>query len=233
MNSATAKYRRVHTKRINIYSWLEEISWIGRRNFTLTSATGAGVVPLVDARNAAIAEELLAELGYKQELRRTMSCWGCFGIAFSIMGLLPSNITLMGVGLSGNGPVSLLWGWFIAGFFVLICIGIPISETASSLPTSGGLYYWTYYYAPPSLKVPLSFFIGFCNTFGLAAGVCSISYGSSEKASSAICISKDGNFEIIQTKTYGIVAASLVAELLVYCLSAKSTKVLQATGLAM
>ena len=35
-------------------------------------------------------EELLASLGYKQEFKRAFSPWESFGIAFSIIGLLPS-----------------------------------------------------------------------------------------------------------------------------------------------
>ncbi|KAH3683435.1 hypothetical protein WICPIJ_005592 [Wickerhamomyces pijperi] len=198
---------------------------------SVTSKTGAGTVPDVNALTAHNAEELLAEIGYKQELKRTMSGLGCFGIAFSIMGLLPSIITLMGLGLSGTGPVSLLWGWFIAGFLILICIGVPMAETASSLPTSGGLYYWTNYYAPPSLKIPLSFFIGIANTFALAGGVCSISYGFANQILSAIYISKDGDFDITAGKTYGVLVAAISVELLICCLSSKNTSRLQTTSI--
>lgn len=35
-------------------------------------------------------EELLASLGYKQEFRRTFTSFEVFGIAFSIIALLPS-----------------------------------------------------------------------------------------------------------------------------------------------
>ena len=35
-------------------------------------------------------EVVLASLGYKQEFRRAFSPWESFGIAFSIIGLVPS-----------------------------------------------------------------------------------------------------------------------------------------------
>lgn len=35
-------------------------------------------------------EDLLASLGYKQELKRSFSPWELFGIAFSFIGLFPS-----------------------------------------------------------------------------------------------------------------------------------------------
>ncbi|CAM9012077.1 unnamed protein product [Wickerhamomyces anomalus] len=96
------------------------------------------------------AEDLLAEFGYKQELNRTFGTLQVFGIAFSIMGLLPSIATVMGIGLTG-GMFTLLWGWFISGFMILT-MGIAMSELASAIPTSGGLYYWTHHFAPHSLE---------------------------------------------------------------------------------
>ena len=35
-------------------------------------------------------EEVLASLGYRQEFKREFKTWEIFGIAFSIIGLLPS-----------------------------------------------------------------------------------------------------------------------------------------------
>ncbi|KAH3666397.1 hypothetical protein WICMUC_005665 [Wickerhamomyces mucosus] len=194
---------------------------------SVTSRHGAGTVPEVNALAAADEIELLAEIGYKQELKRTMSGFGCFGIAFSIMGLLPSIITLMATGLSGLGPVSLLWGWFVSGLFILVGIAIPMAETSSSLPTSGGLYYWTNYYAPQKWKTLLSFFIGITNSFALAGGTCSIIYGLAVQILSAVYIGKDGQFDITDGKTYGVFVACIFAAALVATLSSKNTSRLQ------
>lgn len=120
-------------------------------------------------------EELLADIGYKQELRSHYSTLQVFGIAFSIMGLLPSITTTLNTGLESS-PAGLVWGWFCAGPFILL-IGLAMTFLGSALPTSGGFYYWTNYYAPDSVRVPLSFLIGVCNTTGLCSGLCAISYG--------------------------------------------------------
>jgi len=45
---------------------------------------------IIDARHAHNQEELLAEIGYKQELKRVFGTLEVFGVAWSIMGLLPS-----------------------------------------------------------------------------------------------------------------------------------------------
>lgn len=34
------------------------------------------------------------------------------------------------------------------------------------MPTSGGLYYWTHYFASPKTRNALSFLVGYSNTLG-------------------------------------------------------------------
>jgi amino acid transporter len=174
-------------------------------------------------------EELLAEIGYKQELRRHYSTIQVFGIAFSIMGLLPSIASTMNVGLAA-GPAGLVWGWCCAGFFILL-IGISMTFLGSAIPTSGGLYYWTNYYAPDSLRVPLSFMIGCTNSLGLCGGLCSISYGLAVQILSAIVVSTDGDFVITTAKYYGIFAACIVTNVIVCCLTTKHTATLQSISI--
>lgn len=42
------------------------------------------------------------------------------------------------------------------------------------MPTAGGLYWWTHYFAGEKYKNPLSFLIGYSNTLGLIGGICSV-----------------------------------------------------------
>lgn len=53
-----------------------------------------------------------AGLGYKQELRRNFTLIEVFGIAFSIMGLLPSIASTLAYSIPA-GPVGMVWGWFL------------------------------------------------------------------------------------------------------------------------
>ncbi|GMF81192.1 unnamed protein product [[Candida] boidinii] len=119
----------------------------------------------IDARHVGGDVELLNEIGYKQELERKFSTFQIFGIAYSIMGLLPSIASVAGTGLT-SGSSGFVWSWAVASFFILL-IGISMSELGSAIPTSGGLYYWTYYYAPPKFRVPVSFVIGLSNSMAL------------------------------------------------------------------
>lgn len=179
----------------------------------------------VDAKMAANDEELLAQIGYKQELTRKYSTLQVFGIAFSIMGLLPSIVSTLSIGLAG-GPASLVWGWFISGIFIL-SIGMSMSILSSSIPTSGGLFYWTNYYCPDSIRVPLSFIIGCSNTLALCGGFCSINYGFASETLAAVAINQDLNFNVTSGKLYGVFAACLVSHVILCCLTTGHTAKLQ------
>lgn len=50
----------------------------------------------------------VAKLGYKQELRRNFTMIEVFGIAFSIMGLLPSIASTLSYSIPA-GPVGMVW----------------------------------------------------------------------------------------------------------------------------
>ncbi|KRZ98717.1 uncharacterized protein AC631_05523 [Debaryomyces fabryi] len=169
--------------------------------------------------------DLLAQIGYKQELNRSYNSLQVFGIAFSIMGLLPSIASTLATGLE-VGPVGLTWGWLISGLFIL-CIGALMSILSSLIPTSGGLYYWTNYYAPDLIRTPLSFMIGCSNSLALCGGICLINYGFAIELLSAIYINKDGNFDITNARVYGVFAACVVSHIILCCATTKHTATLQ------
>ncbi|KOS46530.1 hypothetical protein ACN38_g2571 [Penicillium nordicum] len=62
-----------------------------------------------DSKPQAGDTELLATLGYKQELRRHYSTIQIFAVAFSIMGLLPSIASTLAFSMPA-GPVGMVWG---------------------------------------------------------------------------------------------------------------------------
>src|SRR6201996_9790281 len=83
----------------------------------------------------------LHQLGYAQELRRSLSGFSNFAVSFTIISILSGCLTLYGVGLNTGGPVALIWGWPLVGAFVVL-VGLGMAEVRSSYPTAGGLYYW-------------------------------------------------------------------------------------------
>ncbi|KAL8958526.1 MAG: hypothetical protein Q9193_004433 [Seirophora villosa] len=170
-------------------------------------APGLSAPDLASEEDAAI----LAKLGYKQELRRNFTMIEIFGISFSIMGLLPSIASVLVYSIPA-GPVGMQ------------------ADLGSAMPTSGGLYWWTHFFASPSTRNPLSFLVGYSNTLGLVGGLCSIdcestsiwlnttdegySFSSSDGFSlmflSVIVIARDGNW----TPSNGVIYATYLATVL-------------------
>jgi amino acid transporter len=117
-------------------------------------------------------ERLLAELGYKQELRRKWSGFSNFAISFSIISVLSGCFTTFGQAWTNGGPVAISWGWPLISLFILI-IGFCMSELVSAFPTAGGIYYWA-----TRLGKPIhGWFTGWLNLVGLVAVTASVDYG--------------------------------------------------------
>src|SRR5215471_5690583 len=118
-------------------------------------------------------EQRLAELGYKQELRRSWSGFSNFAISFSIISILAGCFTTFAVGWNNGGPAAIAWGWPIISAFILV-IGLCMSELVSAYPTSGGIYWW----AAKLGGVKAGFYTGWLNLIGLIAILASVAYGS-------------------------------------------------------
>ncbi|GFF27630.1 GABA-specific permease [Aspergillus udagawae] len=146
--------------------------------------------------------QLLAELGYKQELRRQYSTLEIFAVAFSIMGLVPSIASTLAFSLPA-GPVGMVWGWFTASILIFF-VGLAMADMASAMPTAGGLYWWTHYFAGEKYKNPLSFLVGYSNTLGLIGGMCSVDYTLSLLLLACISISRDGEWSASNGTIYGV-----------------------------
>ncbi|CAL5872161.1 uncharacterized protein PFLUO_LOCUS6419 [Penicillium psychrofluorescens] len=157
------------------------------------SVSASGASPPVDDAPEAGDMELLATLGYKQELRRHYSTLQIFAVAFSIMGLLPSIASTLSFSMPA-GPVGMVW-----------------ADLASAMPTAGGLYFWTHYYSAEKWKNPLSFVVGYSNTIGLIGGICSIDYGFANMLLSMVSISRDGNWTASRPIIYGTYAATVIS----------------------
>ncbi|KAF3927387.1 hypothetical protein ABW21_db0205097 [Orbilia brochopaga] len=136
--------------------------------------------------------DVLAKLGYAQELKRNFSKFEVLGIAFAIMGLQSSIASTLPFSIPA-GPVGMVWGWFTASAFIFI-VALAMADLGSAMPTAGGLYWWTHYFSAPGWKNPLSFLVGYSNTLGLVGGLCGIDYGFALMLISVVVIGSDGTF---------------------------------------
>ncbi|KJK47840.1 amino acid permease [Lentzea aerocolonigenes] len=116
------------------------------------------------------------ELGYAQELSRTMSGFSNFAVSFTIISILSGCLTLYGFGLNTGGPALIVWGWPFVGLMTLI-VGLAMAEVCSSFPTAGGLYYWAAKLAP-SNGAAWSWFTGWFNFLGQVAVTAGIDFGA-------------------------------------------------------
>jgi amino acid transporter len=83
----------------------------------------------------------LHQLGYAQELLRSMGGFSNFAISFSIISILTGAVILYDYGLAWAGTAAVLIGWPLITIFV-VAIAASMAEIASAYPTAGGLYYW-------------------------------------------------------------------------------------------
>jgi amino acid transporter len=203
----------------------EEIIEQTRSNKLFYNNTQNVEEPKINALLSNSDEQLLAEIGYKPELKRHFSLFQVFGISFSIMAILPLILSILADGLTG-GPAGCFWGWVISSMFILT-IGVSMSENGSSQPTSGGLYYWTNFYAPARAKTVISYLIGNTNSIALIGGLCSVDYGFAQELLSVIVIATDGEFNITAAKTYGVFVACVLSHIILTCASSKNCAWLQ------
>jgi amino acid transporter len=86
-------------------------------------------------------KKLLHDMGYAQELSRSMSRFSNFAISFSIICILSGGINSLGQATSGAGGAAIGLGWplgvLISGVFALC-----LAQISSAYPTAGGLYHW-------------------------------------------------------------------------------------------
>src|SRR4051794_15482259 len=118
-------------------------------------------------------EQLLAELGYKQQLTRAWSGFSNFAISFSIISILAGCFTAYAFGWNNGGPITIAIGWPVVSVIILI-IGLSLAELVAKYPTSGGIYWFA-----GKLGGPVwAWFTGWVNIIGLIAGVASVDYAA-------------------------------------------------------
>ncbi|KAK3936228.1 gaba permease [Diplogelasinospora grovesii] len=153
--------------------------------------------------------ELLAKMGYKQELKRNFTTIEVFGIAFSIMGLLPSIASTLAFSLPA-GPGGMVWSWFLASGCIFV-VGLSNGRFRQ--------YWWTHYFSSPKTRNYLCFLVGYSNSLGLIGGLCSIDYGNPLFLRRLIVIANDGEWTpssgliyvvfMICVITHGVLASTL------------------------
>ncbi|OSD03677.1 APC amino acid permease [Trametes coccinea BRFM310] len=165
-------------------------------------------------------EQLLASLGYKQEFQRAFTGLETFGIAFSIIGLLPSIASVLIYPIPDGGPSAMVWGWLVASIFILF-VGMSMAELASAAPTSGGLYFWTHSLSSPRWRNLLAWIVGYANTIGSVASVASIDWGCAVQITAAASIGSGQAYSATNAQTFGVYTAVVLSHAVICCLGTR------------
>ncbi|CAF0985013.1 unnamed protein product [Adineta steineri] len=110
-------------------------------------------------------DNTLIALGYKPELKREFQYLSAFGQAWGSQGLAPSIAGSLIFALGSGGSVASVWTW-IVGCFFLIPVALSLGELGSSMPTSGGVYYWVAKLTPITYRPLLCWFSAYMITLG-------------------------------------------------------------------
>ncbi len=80
----------------------------------------------------------LEELGYKPELKRTLSAFSSFAIQFGNIAPIGGIVFTIGIAFAQVGPAT-MWPWLIGGAFQLL-VAFCVATACSSYPIAGGAY---------------------------------------------------------------------------------------------
>ncbi|KAL6359181.1 hypothetical protein LRP88_06601 [Fusarium phalaenopsidis] len=108
------------------------------------------------------ADQALANLGYQNELKRTLSIWTVLGLQ----------------------SVTMLWGWVFVTI-VSICIAASLAEICAVYPTAGGPYFWAAMVSTKEYAPVASWITGWLNLVGNFLVTTSINFGGAQVVLSA------------------------------------------------
>ncbi len=106
-----------------------------------SSEVGASVAAPPQGEQQQRDAEQLQRLGYRQELRRTMSTFSNFAVAFSYISATTGIFALFAFGLGTGGP-AFVWSWPIV-FFGQLLVALVFAELASHYPVAGSVFQWS------------------------------------------------------------------------------------------
>ena len=86
-------------------------------------------------------KKILHDMGYAQELARSMNKFSNFAISFSIICILSGGINSLGQATSGAGGAAIGIGWPV-GVIISGVFALALAQISSAYPTAGGLYHW-------------------------------------------------------------------------------------------
>jgi urea carboxylase system permease len=110
----------------------------------------------------------LADLGYKQELKRELGPFASFASGFSFVSILTTVFELFAFGFGFGGP-AFFWTWPIV-FVGQFCVALVFAELSVRYPVAGAIYQWSRRVSTD----PLGWFAGWFMLIGYIVSVSAI-----------------------------------------------------------
>lgn len=94
-------------------------------------------------------DQLLAKLGYRQELTRSLGQFSTFATGFAFISILTGMFLLFGFTYASGGPAS-FWAW-VAAIGGQLLFALVFAELAVKYPLTGSVYNWAKHIAKPGI----------------------------------------------------------------------------------
>jgi amino acid transporter len=150
------------------------------------------------AATASADERQLADLGYRQQLSRSLGLLSNFSVGFTYLSPIVGVYTLFAYGLALAGP-AYIWSYpvvLLGQFLVVFTFG----EVASQFPLAGGIFQWSKRLVGPRY----AFMSGWMYTMALLITVAAVAYGANLYASALF------GYELTDTTTIMTAVAIIV-----------------------
>ncbi|KAF1915841.1 GABA permease [Ampelomyces quisqualis] len=120
----------------------------------------------IELRSSNSDDEILVQLGYTQELKRSFGLLGMVGFSFSIVTSWTALSGVLIIGVESGGPPVMVWGW-LGVCLVTLAVAYSMAEMCSAYPVAGGQYSWVAILAPSRVARPLSYVCGWFMLIGI------------------------------------------------------------------
>ncbi|KAM3418019.1 hypothetical protein BST61_g6230 [Cercospora zeina] len=123
------------------------------------------------------AEDVLAAMGYTQELVRNRSTLSVAFMSFVLASVPYGLSTTLIYPLTGGGPSTVIWGWCLV-CVLMLCVAVSLGEITSVYPTAGGVYFQTYMLSPRWCRALAAWMTGWCFVLGNIIITLSVNFGT-------------------------------------------------------
>lgn len=106
------------------------------------------------------------------------------------MGVCASFSATLNFSLNNTGHLGIVWAWFV-GSILIWSVAASLAELSSSMPTSGGLYYFSARLANKEWSPLASWWTGWMNVTGQVSLVSSITYTVAQLIYAAAIVGND------------------------------------------